>query len=875
MKTITLLLLLLTGTLFAQPNIGQPDNILVCDDNLDGAFAFDLTINESQTLNGLNPTLYSISYFISLVDAESGTNPFSNPSSFTNTSSPQTIYVRVEENADSNNVAITNFDILVNLPPNTVQPSDLIIYEDPYDGFAVFDLTSTHEEILNGLNPGSFSITHYETLSDAQNNVAAISNPFAYNNVVSGSQTLYVAIADNATGCRVVYAYTIIVLDGVDDIVFIPDANFKNDLINDGVDLNNDGEIQFSEANLVTSIIINSQSIMDMTGLEAFVNVTYLSANNNGFASIDVSALSELFFLRVSANNLTTLDVSNNTALEYLDFSSNQVQDINLVNNTAMIELYCNNNVLSELDLSSLINLEWAGLSNNPNLTYINIKNGNNDNYFTGEGPFINLPGLEFVCVDDANSTFSSEIAAQIGFPVVISDYCSFTPGGDYNTITGNITFDSNNDGCDSGDAIPPFIKININDGVTTGSSFTNQAGQYSFFTQDGNFTVSPNIENPNFFNATPSDVVINFPDAINNVFNQDFCITANGVHPDLEVVIAPIMFARPGFDATYLIAYKNKGNQTLSGDVSFTYDDNVIDFISATETPTAQATGLLTWDYTSLMPFEVRSHVVTLNVNGPMETPPINIDDILNFSASITPTVGDELPSDNQFEYDQRVVGSYDPNDITCIEGPIVSPDEIGNYLHYIINFENTGNASAENIVVKAQVDPTMFDVNSLRLLSTSHNAEVKVNNDMVEIIFQTINLESGGHGNILLKMETTSDLTVNSTVTESAEIFFDYNFPIVTNDANTTFATLSVSEFETDTTVSVVPNPTIGMMTIKSKNEVHNLSLYDIQGRLVQSKIAAGIEVSLDVSSQSDGIYFLRVTTEFGVHVEKIIKK
>jgi hypothetical protein len=45
----------------------------------------------------------------------------------------------------------------------------------------------------------------------------------------------------------------------------------------------------------------------------------------------------------------------------------------------------------------------------------------------------------------------------------------------------------------------------------------------------------------------------------------QNFCITANGVHPDLEIVIAPIIPARPGFSAEYQIVYKNKGNQVMS----------------------------------------------------------------------------------------------------------------------------------------------------------------------------------------------------------------------------------------------------------------------------------------------------------------------
>ena len=64
---------------------------------------------------------------------------------------------------------------------------------------------------------------------------------------------------------------------------------------------------------------------------------------------------------------------------------------------------------------------------------------------------------------------------------------------------------------------------------------------------------------------------------------------------------------ARPGFDAFYKIIYKNKGNQVESGSVNLTFDDSKMDFVSASATP-IQSTGLLTWDYTNLQPFETKT---------------------------------------------------------------------------------------------------------------------------------------------------------------------------------------------------------------------------------------------------------------------------
>src|SRR5690606_6984189 len=168
--------------------------------------------------------------------------------------------------------------------------------------------------------------------------------------------------------------------------------------------------------------------------------------------------------------------------------------------------------------------------------------------------------------------------------------------GANYNTITGSVLF-SNSDSCNEND-ITYLTKVVINDGTEEGASFTNQNGEYTFFTQDGTFTITPDIENPSFFNITPAFETVIFADSDNYEEIVNFCITPNGVHNDLEVVIAPIDPARPGFKATYKIVYRNKGNQVMSqiNGISFTYDDDYLDFVSSTQEPTVQNTGSLMW---------------------------------------------------------------------------------------------------------------------------------------------------------------------------------------------------------------------------------------------------------------------------------------
>ncbi|MCR5861589.1 T9SS type A sorting domain-containing protein [Flavobacterium sp. J372] len=528
----------------------------------------------------------------------------------------------------------------------------------------------------------------------------------------------------------------------------------------------------------------------------------------------------------------------------------------------------CKQNPVTSLDFSNCPKFRYAGFGGNitgPHLNYLNVKNGYGVINFAQNSVSAPL----YICADEGEQAFVSTYFANQ--PVTVSTYCSFTPGGNYNTIAGAFTFDGDSNGCTSNDALAQNVRIGISDGIQTGATITNNSCNYNFYTQVGNFTLTPQFEN-NWFAVTPATATVNFTDNNNNTAIQNFCISPNGVHPDVEVILLPVISAQPGFDARYQIVFKNKGNQTLSGNVFLGYDETVLDYVALGSTaPTSTANGQLTWAYSNLLPFESRTLNVVLNLNGPMETPPVNLDDVLNYIVSITPATGDETPANNTFTLNQVVIGSYDPNDITCLEGDIVHPDKIGQYLHYNINFENTGTAPATFIVVKDVINAQQYDINSLQMLHSSHNVETRINGNKVEFFFDEINLAPLGKGNVVFKMKTKPTVAINSTVMNKAEIFFDYNWPIVTNEAETTFAVLSAGDFAVDNSVSIYPNPAITNVTIKASSAITSVQLYDIQGRL----LIATNNTILDVSDRASGIYFVKVMTEKGMKIEKLVRK
>lgn len=661
---------------------------------------------------------------------------------------------------------------------------------------------------------------------------------------------------------------------------------------NDLTTLNLSGLLNLKQLSCLNNELTN----LDFTGLS---NLEYIGLSGNNLTNINLSGLNNLTDLDVRNNDISSLDVSFVPNLEVLLCSDNNLTQLDLIGLTNLKTLGAFNNNLTSVQFSDMLNLsgglnlsdndfafldfsrvnftgiEFVDISNNSPLTGLVMKNGINDSiFFMMEG----IPNISHLCADDSEVNYFQNLITNAGYSnCVINSYCSFTPGGDFNTITGKTVFDSNNNGCNALDLSQPFIKVKINDGTNQGATFTNTAGDYSFYTQAGNFTVTPEIENPTFFNVNPVNAIVNFPLVDNSVSTNNFCLSANGVHPDLEIVIAPIVPARPGFNAVYKIVYKNKGNQVLSQNygLSFFYNQNLMHFVGADIAPDSQIPSALNWSYANLLPFESRSISVTMRINSPTDANPVNIDDELILTASISPQAGDENTRDNLFVFNQTVVGSYDPNDIQCLQGEIVPPAEIGNYLHYLIRFENTGTDYAENIVVKNIIDPAKYDISSLQILESSHSVNAKVQGNSTEFIFQNVNLDSGGHGNILLKLKSASTLETGDMVSNRVSIYFDYNFPVDTNNAETVFEALSVTVPVFDNSVKMYPNPANELVNVKATTSINSIEIYDVQGRILATSLFNETSVSLDLTKYSAGIYYLKIKTDEGSKVEKLIKK
>jgi Leucine-rich repeat (LRR) protein len=638
---------------------------------------------------------------------------------------------------------------------------------------------------------------------------------------------------------------------------------------------NNISSLDLSNLVNLTSLYCSDNGISSLN-VSHMNNLKTLYADTNLLTSLNVNNLTNLRTLVVDNNRLTALDLSNLNDLRELSFSNNQLSTFNASNLVNLQVLYCGGNALTSIDLSNSPRIFNIDFSNSASLVSVFLKNGSEEVI----QDFTSLPNLQYICVDENQIEIVRDNLNYAGNTTCnVNSYCSFNPGGTFYTVQGTTTLDGNNNGCDASDIHYPNLKFNITDGINTGNLIASASGNFTIDVQAGTYTITPILENQAYFTTSPVSVTVDFPAQV-SPFSQNFCITPNGIHPDLEVVLLPIDSARPGFDTDYKLVYKNKGNITQSGSVNLVFNDNVLDFVTVAPAPNSQVLNTLSWDFTNLAPFETREIRFTINVNSPMETPAVNAGDILQYTATISPTAGDETLEDNTFVLNQRVVNSYDPNDKICLEGGIIDPDKVGEYVHYRIRFENTGTYPAQNIVVKDMIDASKFDINSLIPLNGSHPFVTKITGgNKVEFVFENINLpfdDANNDGYILFKVKTLPTLTNGDTFENSASIYFDYNFPILTNTAITTVQALNNQDLNFAENFIVYPNPVKDVLTItvKETTEISSLNVYNMLGQLVLAVPNAENVKQIDVSGLKKGNYLLKVNSNKGTFSTRFLK-
>ena len=788
--------------------IGQVSSLNACLEN--GSACFDLTQNTNPALGNLDPVEYTVSYHTSTSGAASNTDIIANPSNYCITTTSEIIYVRVQENADPSNYQTAYF--VINGQTTIINTNSFIATlnecDDDTIGQVVFDLT---EAALYMNSPSS--VSYFLSQSDAENNINPITNPTVYSvGLQPVSSIVFARATYSNVSCETIFS-----------------INLKAYALCN---------------NAYTCSAANSLcSSLGEPFLNTFQGITAEAGNNYGCLNSQPNPT--WFYLPVSsAGNL--------------QFLIEQSSNINFVSANLDVDFICYGPFTSptvgcNAPLSSIVDCSYSASSSE----IVDIPNAQPGQYYLiMVTNFSNQPGYIRI-----NQTAGSNQGALDCSGLQLNAFLDLNNNGtqdtgEVNFPLGTFSYQLNDNGNDI-DVTSPFGEYTIYDDNATNS-------------YDLSFSVLP--EYAAYYGVTTSSYA-NVSVVIGGglqVYN--FPVTVTQPYTDVATYIIPLQQPRPGFTYKEKVVYANLGNQTVaSGTVTFTKDANVV-ITNNTQTGTVANASGFTYDYSNLLPFEVRFMDVTMQVPT---IPTVQLGQLLTNSVTITPLTGDIVPSNNANSSSQVIIGSYDPNDKMESRGSQIlhSSFTAEDYLIYTIRFENTGTASAVNVRIEDVLDAKL-DENSIRMLASSHEYTMERMDTEVKWFFDNIQLPVSvpdtqiGHGYVTFKIKPKSGYAIGDIIPNTANIYFDFNPAIVTNTFTTEFVAALAVETFTESNISMYPNPAKDQVTISLDNTdeiIANINVIDVLGKqVIRLNKVNEITKSVDISSLNAGIYFIEIETQ-----------
>lgn len=405
--------------------------------------------------------------------------------------------------------------------------------------------------------------------------------------------------------------------------------------------------------------------------------------------------------------------------------------------------------------------------------------------------------------------------------------------------------------------------------------AYTNSIGYYQVYLPKGTYQISQVI---NYFNpaigqlcpAGNGSITVNATTGGATYCNNNFFDTTSTC-PDLAVAIYRGSRITPGFTSRKVVNYYNRGATPINNAVlKYRFLSGLT--VKSTTSATYSVSGnVITWNLGTIPAYSGGIKHAELQVPTSLALGTTVID-----SVWIEPLTGDCNPNNNLAIFNDTCVGSYDPNDKAAY--PPSAIDTSVKTIDYLVRFQNTGTAPAHNVRVEDVIDDK-FEKSSLRINSYSHKMQTHYSeNGKVYFEFPEIMLPDSGtdydasQGYVAYSINLKNNLPVGTQLKNTAEIYFDFNEPIITNTTVNTIVLKSGSSVNTlinGTNVSIYPNPTQYVATLETELDKAvdiSYTLFDIQGKLLESKDfdrhpAGSFKCDVSLEKLPKGIYVLQL--------------
>lgn len=437
--------------------------------------------------------------------------------------------------------------------------------------------------------------------------------------------------------------------------------------------------------------------------------------------------------------------------------------------------------------------------------------------------------------------------------------------------------------------------------------AFTGEEGAFEFYLNAGTYQVEVPTQTCWEPTSEPGSYTVEVGDETFDTLYFGFRRVEDYADVRLVAASAP---TRCGFTVPYWLHVYNTGCRRISGEVEIQLPQ-ATELVSVSPEPLSNENGLLRFDYADLAPAAFLR--IDLQLIMPDET-------FVGNPVDLTGTVfyqddSGNLQAGDDLLYASELRCAIDPND--KLVHPARREASKSNYtqldetLRYTIRFQNTGNDTAFTVRITDTLSADL-DWSTFQPLVASHPYRATLSPDGVaEFLFPDILLpdsnvnEPLSHGFVIFEINLQPNLADFSEVSNKANIYFDFNQPVITppikstvvealdpdndtyyfwEDCDETDPLINPGATEIDgntvdencdgqltpTTkaaalgIKIYPNPTRGQVTIElGELPSANIRVSDLYGRVVLPERVVLRAGNLDLSSLPAGMYLLEVFT------------
>ncbi len=452
---------------------------------------------------------------------------------------------------------------------------------------------------------------------------------------------------------------------------------------------------------------------------------------------------------------------------------------------------------------------------------------------------------------------------------------------GEYNLVRGNIYFDMNANCVSDGTDFPLGNQLVTSNGLGS-YTFTDQYGNYALVVDTGTFVIQHTPMTLHNVLCPAAGYTTSFSNYGNTVSGFDFADTARQC-VDLVVDVSASWQRLCRTNNVY-VTYGNHGTiAATAATVTVTLPDSTL-FVSSTPAPSSVSGNVITYNISSLLPNQTGTIVIRDSVLCDTSL----MGDPLEFAADIQINSG-IVECDNESNAVVEispVVASWDPNDMR-VHSPqpgrgyvAVETIEANDELTFMIRFQNEGTFYAEDVRI-VTILPAELNEATIIPGASSHQYQMVRYGNEVRFIFNAINLpwssfdEPGSHGFVKFRINQASGNGPGDVFDTQADIFFDNNPAVRTNDAILSIASPTgvTTPLANNTGVVMAPNPVSNILTVSWEgHNLRSLSVMDATGR----QVTQGFNGIIDMSNLPAGLYIVRAEdTEGQVASSKIIKQ